>query len=93
MFKLEDSLHAFLLYSYIFRDDKYLFKLEDSLHAFLLYSYIFRDDKYLFKLEDSLRAFLLKLNVCDAQLKPLPEGKIFKILTIHLLNVINIAVW
>lgn len=32
-----------------------------------------RDDHYLFRLEESLRAFLLKLNVCDSQLKPLPE--------------------
>ena len=52
--------------------------------SWLMYSYIFRDDKYLFKLEDSLRAFLLKLNVCDAQLKPLPEGKILKFLAIPL---------
>ncbi|ESO83602.1 hypothetical protein LOTGIDRAFT_197057 [Lottia gigantea] len=30
-------------------------------------------DEYLFEMEASLRSFLLKLTVCDAMLKPLPE--------------------
>ena len=46
-------------------------------------SFPFRDDKYLFRLDESLRAFLLKLNVCDSQLKPLPEGIYFESMKTH----------